>query len=374
MICPFLLFALLLLAWIPTIHALSWRIPLLLSRSEFWDKSAAMATLLPWGGPPPFANPDSIRLPLRFLPVGGCWALKVTLSNNKNQEFSYYGIVDTGSPFLTCPDQATEFAQSTKYPTSSEQYGESRGDMVWKQVSEVTLAQLILQSSIVLGVASPTVMREAGGIFVGLVEQDDNRPTVLQQFGYRCFSIHFSNNPTPSLVLDRHSILSEDDPDAMKMVNLNEFGPDLYHYAVSCDELVLNFRNAVTGDVSTLVIPTSSLTRPVVVVLDTGLTGCIFSDSLNNELQERQLWRHEDDFVGAQVQLPTLGGTTSVVLPSAETYWSFSSFRLPWFDDKDRHPHIIALGNTFWVSTSSLLVDPISRRAKVVGIEQIADA
>jgi hypothetical protein len=359
MVCTFLLFVLL-LACIPTIDALSWMIPPLLSRSEFFDKSAAIATLLPWGGPSPLANPDSIRLPLRFLPVGGCWALKVT--------FSYFGIVDTGSPFLTSPDQALELAlQSTKYPTSFEQYGESTGAMVWKKASEVALSQLLLQPSIILGVASPNVMRESGGIFVGLVEQDDNRPTVLQQFGYRCFSFHFSN-PSPSLVLDRHSILARNDPDAMKMLDLNEYGPDLYHYAVNCDELVLNFRNAVTGDVSSLSIPTSSLDRPVVVVLDTGLTGCIFSDSLTNELQERQLWR-EEDFVGAQVRLPTLGGT-AVVLPSTEKYWHFSSFRLPWFDDEDRHPHIIALGNTFWAQTSSLLVDSVSRRAKVVGTEQ----
>lgn len=365
MICTVLSFVLL-LAWIPTVNALAWMMPLLLSRSEFFDKSAAIATLLPWGGPSLLANPDSIRLPLRFLPVGGCWALKVTLSN-KSQDFSYFGIVDTGSPFLTCPDQALEFTQNTKYPTSFEQYGESTGAMVWRKASQVDLSQLLVQSNIILGVASPNVMREAGGIFVGLVEQDDNRPTVLQQFGYRCCSIHFSS-PAPSLVLDRHSILARNDPDAMKMFDLSGYGPDLHHYAVNCDELVLNFRNAMTGDVSILSIPTSSLNRPVVAVLDTGLTGCIFSDSLTNELQERQLWR-EGDFVGAQVRLPTLGGT-AVVLPSAEKYWSFSSFPLPWFDDEDRHPHIIALGNTFWALTSSLLVDPISRRGKVVGTGQ----
>jgi hypothetical protein len=370
MVCTFLLFVLL-LAWIPTIDALSWMIPPLLSRSEFFDKSAAIATLLPWGGPSSLANPDSICLPLRFLPVGGCWALKVTLSNMKSQDFSYFGIVDTGSPFLTCPDQALEFVQSTKYPTSFEQYGESTGAMVWKKASEVALSQVLLQSCIVLGVASPNVMRESGGIFVGLVEQDDNRPTVLQQFGYRCFSINFSS-PSPSLVLDRHSILARNDPDAMQMLDLNGYGPDLFHYAVNCDELVLNFRDAVTGDVSTLSIPTSSLNRPVVAVLDTGLTGCIFSDSLTNELKERQMWR-EGDFVGAQVRLPTLGGT-AVVLPSTEKYWHFLSFRLPWFDDEDSHPHIIALGNTFWAQTSSLMVDPVSRRAKVVGTETIAEA
>jgi hypothetical protein len=117
---------------------------------------------------------------------------------------------------------------------------------------------------------------------------------------------------------------------------------------------------------STEIIPASALQRPVVAILDTGLTGCICSDSLYHELFGSR--RDFDSAIvvkGATVTLPTIGGK-AMELPSFDEYWQFSSFRLPWFDDEERHPHIIALGSTFWANTDSLVIDVDSQRAKII--------
>ena len=107
------------------------------------------------------------------------------------------------------------------------------------------------------------------------------------------------------------------------------------------------------------------LKRPVVAVLDTGLTGCILSDSLYKELRTR--FQDSELLQGATISLPLSGdGKQTIDLTSSDQYWRYSSFKLPWFDDEDRHPHIIALGSTFWTNVESLVVDVDSQRAKIV--------
>ena len=87
--------------------------------------------------PGTFSRLDGIlSFPLRFLPDGGCWALRVTLSSSsmirygkEDKLFTYFGIVDTGSPFVTNPSQAEPILQSSRYDQTNEQYGEVIGGM-----------------------------------------------------------------------------------------------------------------------------------------------------------------------------------------------------------------------------------------------------
>ena len=78
------------------------------------------------------------------------------------------------------------------------------------------------------------------------------------------------------------------------------FGPDLYHYAVRYNKLVIHFQNSISSKTNAttklckedktlttskqLRIDVMLLSRPLLVVLDTGLTGFIFSDLLTEEL------------------------------------------------------------------------------------------
>ena len=366
-----------------------------LSRSDFF-----ISTLIfPWNFLPSPSNEAQVTLPLRFLPIGGGWALRITLADRRSsssRDVSYFAIVDTGSPFLTCPPSlsaSTTISKPTQYPRTLEQYGEETGGMTWRNAYGVSLALGLLEhSNMVMGIpftstaAATTSMIMTDPIFCGLIVRDDNRPTFLQQFGYPNFQMNFV--APSSLVLSKKSLIAKDDPDSVPLFDLTPYGKDLYHYGVLAE--TLEFRIIQTNSTTTLgnnnnnnkterilQIPTSTLQRPVVAVLDTGLTGCILSDSLfqevfgvsSNHHHHHHRRRHNVDLQGATVTVrrDRDGTTTSkqLRLVSLDAYWHWSSFRLPWFPDETTHPHIIALGTTFWANTQSLTIDSIHQLAKI---------
>lgn len=316
------------------------------------------------GTQPAKASVDLPRviLPLRFLPKGGCWALKLIVSND-DQDTIYYGVLDTGSPFLTAPSSVVNVTVATKYPSTQEQYGDSAGEIVWRESPFLTLlgnATIIESKNFVLGVVdSPVLLQESGGIFVGMVALDDSRPTFLQQIGggrYTTFVVLFARN---SLELKCGSSIKKKDPEAFPLVDLQPYGSDLYHYAIDCSGFEIGWDD---GDVEA--VSASALCRPVYAVLDTGLTGCIFSDSLYSELQNGR-GNDKSCPTGLKVCLTTQNERTLEV-QSSDNCWIFSSFQLPWFTDEDRHPHIIAMGCTFWANCESLTIDTLSSRAKII--------
>lgn len=124
---------------------------------------------------------DSLLIiPLRFLPRGGCWALKIFTSNDE-QDKSYYAVVDTGSPFLTAPSSLSSISQTTSYDMTKEQYGQTISEMNWKKIPYVTL----LEKSTIIDTENFVVGMEANqdsqSAFSGMVNIDDNCPTFLEQ-------------------------------------------------------------------------------------------------------------------------------------------------------------------------------------------------
>mmetsp|Transcript_18543 Transcript_18543/g.28026 ORF Transcript_18543/g.28026 Transcript_18543/m.28026 type:complete len:368 (-) Transcript_18543:339-1442(-) len=303
---------------------------------------------------------DSVKLPLRFLPISGCWALNVILSDEEERDINYYAVIDSGSPFLTAPSAAMDVTMKTGYPSSQEQYGESTGEIAWQRAPYLTILgdSVIMESKdFVVGiVTSQEVLEQSGGFFLGLMEVDDNRPSFLQQVRqglYSSFTISFSQN---YLQLRQGSAIPKGDADSFALVDLKPYGPDLHHFAIDCQEIEL-----VWSDAGVDMVPVTQLSRPTFVVLDTGLTGCIFSESLYRELKQG-----DDTFLtGLTVSLRTQSKHT-MKLSSSKAHWNFSSFQLPWFFNDKEHPHIIALGCTFWENTKELTIDTLSRRAKIV--------
>jgi len=306
---------------------------------------------------------------------------------------------------------------------------------------ETEIEPVIIQdeTDIVLGIPSDEVVEETGGIFLGLMTVDAARPTPLNQLGYDAFAMRFRekvdgppNNRTPrfkkksevtnsdgpgTLILwdGKHSnircecksetivpLISPFDQYAMKLFDLTPYGPNIHHYGVLCDRFecrwdgneeidTLAFEcNIESGvNVCTSVCTSISLSRPLVAVFDTGLSGCIFSDTLWDEIQserrrQKKDWKNqqlrrgddlENDFDDAKVKneskklhdahkanesnfeeapssctvrLPTFCSTkrpdkaryssearsansTAVTLSSVSRYWRFQSFRLPWW-------------------------------------------
>jgi len=326
-----------------------------------------------------------------------------------------------------------------------------------------------------LGIPSDEVVAETGGIFLGLMTVDTARPTPLEQFGYDAFAMRFRDDESPkdknrripktkkattsdpqaTLVLwggkqndatkenraiVTPSLIDRFDLDSMKLFDLTPYGPNLHHYGVLCERFecwwdgneefnALSFNCDVDSDNNRCTStrePGITLSRPLVAVFDTGLSGCIFSDSLWEDIQRerRRLKQYgknkkrggvksmealdhtkeanseELPPIGCTVCLPTIGGTqisssvrhstqshssppSVVKLSSTSNYWLFQSFRLPWwYDDKDmtenngtagskvrssNYPHVVVLGSTFWRNPNilELAVDTTSERAKI---------
>jgi hypothetical protein len=445
-----------------------------------------------------------LTISLRSLPKSGCWSAPIQISrtldsDNNEQYFTYLAVVDSGSPFLTAPNnsfrQTSTIMMTKKKKKSSwsaafrdeknndnvdendndnnqisyEQYGTIIGTVQWRMAPWVTLIgngdkninvqdamnyygdsidrsenidiePIIIedQNNVILGIPSDIVQEESGGIFIGLMAVDENRPTFMKQFGYDAFSLRFQNgnnseerydrvdndgkNRDPaSLVLwngtqsdssdacNTNEMIDRFDPSSMKLFDLTPYGPDLHHYGVLCNNFVCRWdekgeNNSVEaiefdccmGDdhknsgtsASSYHLSLSRLSRPLIAVFDTGLSGCIFSDSLLEEIQvERQRRRqrqnrssnktrrqqrrdgpkddddkimvdnddNDDEPISCTVWLPTIGSsrTTStnkdldvsssqspsdpciVKLSSVSNYWRFQSFRLPWWYDNN---------------------------------------
>lgn len=275
-----------------------------------------------------------------------------------HKDYVYLAIVDSASPFLTAPNDVIEegYSKPTVYPPSQEQYGDSIGSMNWRRVSSISVCDKEEQEytfdKIVIGVPSFNVIEETGGIYFGLMREDKYHPTIQQQFGYSSFCLDYRE---ATLTLSKQSLIHDNDADAMPLFDLSIYGSNVFHYAVECSTFELQFINSKS---TTLRILCSLLKRPVVVVVDTGLTGCVVNDSLWQELQQVYPHLRLQDVTGARLELPN-----NVVLESNAKYWTVSSFRLPWFDYPHRqHPHVIAAGNTFLSQVSSLTVDTDTRR------------
>jgi hypothetical protein len=330
------LLAVIAICWSVKVHALN-----NLSRDQFLRSAVFSAVGSKFAGVTRSSAPPQVTLPLLFLPKGGCLALSIVLDDS----FRYYAIVDTGSPFLTAPDPAIDYSvdASEQYPETNEQYGETIGGMQWRQSRVSSGTSELAIPNMFLGVPPSNVIADTGGIFCGLVDQDDAHPTVLQQWGYPSFSLDYKER---ELLLSQTALLSEkDDTSILPIYDLTPFGPNLHHFAVDCQQVTLQTPRGP--------LQLKNLKRPVVVVLDSGLTGCIFSDSWLEDLPIEI-----SDIQGAKLQV---GSTT---LTSRPEHWYVSCFRLPWFTSEDDHPHIIAAGATF-LNGMKLTVDSQTKRLQL---------
>ena len=302
-----------------------------------------LQTALLWKDPLMLGGNDDVDvvLPLRWLPIAGCLAVSVLV----DEQFRYLAVVDTGSPFLTAPADIALYCTRSerRYPPTVEQYGETAAPMTWRKTRQILVGGVQSVTPCRVGVVTDELRQDTGGLFCGLIWKDDARPTFLQQARRSCFTIDYAARTLTLRSTTRPWGLAgkAGGTDALDMYDLSPYGPDLYHYAVEATEMTI-FTDK--GDFSIL-DPSTTTTRPIVVVIDTGLTGCIVSDSLVND---GCLPVPISSIRGARLRLGA--GTTSsscVVLTSEDRYWNLACFRLPWFDDEQNHPHIVAVGATF---------------------------
>ena len=245
------------------------------------------------------------------------------------------------------------------------------------------------------------VMSQSAGALLGLIRNvnldpavstipvADLRPTALAQLGLSSFRLDapgrmltLSSAPllhqaasslsaqaavTPSPARRNRLVtplLDDHVDDALPLVDPRPFGDGVEHICcrVADDEIVLNG------------VPMRS-SRPVLCVFDTGLTGCVLSQSLVDELGLQQVVTPDAPFSLADaaqrtgvralsLQVCTEGGRR-VVLGSnlrASPLFYTQAVRLGWFNDVTNGPHVVALGQCV-LGRGTLTVDGPQRRA-----------
>lgn len=290
-----------------------------------------------------------VNIPTRFLDIAGCLSVQVNVGG-----FYYLAILDTGSPFLTAPPECESFTTdaSRRYPVTDEQYGQAVGQISWRQSTDAFIGNEACPRAFTLGVVSRQIIEQSGGLFVGLMYDDDNRPTVLKQLGYDSFVLDYGKQCIQ--LFKNQDIFVSYEKDPMQMFDFSWFGPNLHHYGVLSESITFTMSTSEGKDQEVRV---SDAKRPVVVVFDTGLTGCIISDSLEREFDTLRC----DLVTGATLEL----GDHQTIVTSDQKHWFLSSFRLPWFPDDESHPHVVAAGATF-LTDSQLLVDARRRRLSII--------
>ena len=332
-----------------------------LTRPAFWSNALAVPSAL-LSLEPNTQDDDDVVLPLRWLPIAGCLAVSVLV----NDEFLYQAVVDTGSPFLTAPPEVSALLprhKALKTTTTMEQYGETAAPMTWQQTRSVLVGGVQRIGNCQLGLVTDQLRQDTGGLFCGLIAQDDVRRTFLQQTRRLAFTVNYKQRTLTLHRRRRAPILSGND--VFDMYDLSPYGPNLHHYAVLVDTLTLQTKQGRHVTLSSS--SKGSTQRPIVVVIDTGLTGCIFSDSflLDGCLDEHKV--SLADIKGVRVELDNSASTAAAspfLLTNDATYWNLACFRLPWFTDPHRHPHIVAAGATF-LRYYCITVDARQRRIRL---------
>ncbi|KAL3931389.1 MAG: hypothetical protein SGARI_004220, partial [Bacillariaceae sp.] len=251
-----------------------------------------------------------LSLGMKSLPLSGCFAVPVTLSldPSSTESYTYFAVVDTGSPFLTAPTQAYSWTVNVKQKqrslikdTSTEQFGATVGTLEWRKAPLVTMVgndMVLDQRDAILAIPSENVQEETGGIFLGLIENDEYRPTLMRQLGFTSFLMDFQSL---QLKMSPNSIQQD-----MELFDFSGYGPDLHHYGVVCKELTCQYSmNGSNESLATTTFQADQLSRPLVAVFDTGLSGCIFSDTLLQDIQQQMTGPNKfSQPVGCTVLLP----------------------------------------------------------------------
>jgi hypothetical protein len=203
---------------------------------------------------------------------------------------------------------------------------------------------------------------ETGGTLLGLVkhpnpprQQDFYRPTWLQQVQFRDGSSvrSFSIDPE-SLVLSSKSLLDERLP-LIPLIDLRPLGDFIEHYCFVVKKLTLDGVTVTSHDLGG---------RPIVAVLDTGLTGCLVTQNLWDALAD-QIQIDPRRIRLATVSVQDITKRRQVDFTSGRGFnklFYIAPISLDWFVQEERAPFLLVMGQTY-LGQGKLTVDMEDRLA-----------
>lgn len=254
------------------------------------------------------------------------WCAPVSLGPVGQEGATFTPIIDTGSPFLMVPTGKGcgrgygcvdgSALSDSGIPETEEVYGSGLGRMAWRTTRALTLSGIQLGNDVQVGVPDRKLLLASGGVFLGLIENQDDRahPSLLQQLalpsGGRIAAFAIDGR-TRRLTLSLKPLLpprscaetracararaparprppaappappradacrTRGSLDALPLADLRPLGVGVQHYAVRVDprDLRVNGRR----------LP-SPLSRPLYCVFDTGLSCGAVSRSLADDL------------------------------------------------------------------------------------------
>ena len=311
------------------------------------------------------------------------------------------------------------------YPPTEEIYGSQIGVIQWKTaMTQFRDPNLITNSNsnsnkLILGVMDDALTKESGGALLGLVKHANDkpnnnkiqiRPTFLDQERIQSLILNdddtdtmtkmtfipitsfIFNPPERSLILSNQSLLPTSDQmqfeNIIPLVDLRPLGDFVEHYACYVQNLFLNDIPIYKKQMK----QQQQQNRDIVAVFDSGLTGCLLTQGLWDEIEKDGIIQpNHIDYLKVQIntQLNNKESSTSSIYskkqkqkqtqkqPKLQTsqklvsiasgkmkspLFYVSPITLDWFDDESTAPHVIVLGQAF-LANGALTIDIENRKA-----------
>lgn len=277
---------------------------------------------------------------------------------------------------MTLPENIPCLLQPSQYESTEEIYGSQKGDIIWNE-SYIQMRDDRLSGNMVIGVLDEKLRNEAGGSLLGLIKNSNSqstkvqlRPTFLAQqdknMGYASnngITSFTVDSPQRKLILARNMNLIPEKQNAIPLVDLRSLGDFVEHYACQVDSFILNGKEYTSDIIHNF---TKRNKRSIVAVFDSGLSGCLFTDDLWEDLQicDKDFAKSDEIKVG----IVTENQDEKKWFQSSNglnPFYYISKICLDWFDDEDTSPYLIIIGQTFLIQ-GSLTIDITERRALFV--------
>ena len=235
-----------------------------------------------------------IEIPLEYISALNAYVVHYYLFGER-----FGAIVDTGSPFLTCPSTCSTWSYKYKwgcyhpertfdsgYSNTIEGFDNNQGKVVWRKAEFTFDEKLQSQQNLTFGVFGPDLLDGPGGVFFGLIRDTDRwiRPSFLSQTGYNGFCVDLRQ--TPTLTLSKQSLIKNDDYIPLTRDLNRRYKAPVVHYTAKAAGFMVNGLPLRLNEKT-----------PTYVIFDTGLSGMAVSEELfdGRNLQarknrEKSLW------------------------------------------------------------------------------------
>ncbi len=237
-----------------------------------------------------------IEIPLEYIAALNAYVVHFYLFGER-----FGAIVDTGSPFLTCPSTCSTWSYKYKwgcyhpertfdsgYSNTIEGFDNNQGKVVWRKAAfTFDEKKLQPQQNLTFGVFGPELLDGPGGVFFGLIRDTDRwiRPSFLSQTGYNT-SFCVDLRQTPTLTLSKQSLIKNDDYIPLTRDLNRRYKAPVVHYTAKAAGFMVNGLPLRLNEKT-----------PTYVIFDTGLSGMAVSEELfdGRNLQarknrEKSLW------------------------------------------------------------------------------------